>query len=88
MKESKTVFICAVMALTATVIKIILNIGDAIPVNVGWSTDLICDILSVYVVCNSKVKKKVLLAVCGALIYIMIGVILATMATFGLIEAP
>lgn len=88
MKESKTVFICAVMALTATAMKIIVTIGEPFPVNMGWSTDLICDILSVYVVCNSKVKKKARLAICGALLYIFIGVILATMATFGLIEAP
>ena len=88
MKESKTIFICAVMALTADAMKILVNIGDVYPIQTGWATDLIFSIVSVWLIANSKVKHKVGLAVIGAVMYIAIGCILATMATFGLVEAP
>lgn len=88
MKESKTIFICAVMSLTADVMKIIVNIGDIYPIHTGWATNLIFSIISVWLIANSKVKHKAGLAVIGAAMYIAIGCILATMATFGLVEAP
>lgn len=88
MKESKTIFICAVMSLTADVMKIIANIGNIYPIHTGWATDLIFSIISVWLIANSKVKHKVGLAVSGAAMYIAIGCILATMSTFGLVEAP
>lgn len=88
MKESKTIFICAVMKLTADVMKIIINIGDIYPMRAGWATSLILSIVSVWLVANSKVKHKIGLAVVGAAIYIAIGTILATMSMFGLVEVP
>ena len=86
MKESKTIFICAVMSLTADVMKIIVNIGDIYPIYAGWTTDLLFSIVAVWIVANSKVKHKVGLAVIGAVMIIAIGCILATMSMFGLVE--
>jgi hypothetical protein len=88
MKESKTLFICAVMKLTADVMKIIVNIGDIYPVKVGWATSLILSIASVWLIANSKVKHKPILAVAGEVIFIAVVVILATMSVFGLVESP
>ena len=88
MKESKTLFICAVMKLTADLMKIIVNIGDIYPVKVGWATSLVLSVASVWLIANSKVKHKPILVVVGAVTFIAIGVILATMSVFGLVETP
>lgn len=86
MKESKTLFICAAMNLIADALKLIVNIGGIYPIHPGWATDMIFSIVSVWFIANSKVKNKVLLTVCGAVIYISIAAILATMEIFGLVE--
>lgn len=85
MKDSKTLFICAVTNLTALVMKIIVHIGSIYPIDARWSGALILDIVAVWLIVNSKVKHKVGLAVAGVVIYIAIGCILATMDMLGLV---
>lgn len=90
MKNSRIVFICAAMLICVTLISWVVNIltEGAILIKQGWATDLICDILSVYIVFTSKVKNKTGLFILGLAIYILVGVTLATLATFGLVIAP
>lgn len=85
MKDSKTLFICAVMYLTALVMKIIVNIGGSYPIDARWSGALILDIVAVWLIVNSKVKHKAGLAVAGVVIIFAIGCILATMDMLGLV---
>jgi hypothetical protein len=88
MKNSKTLFMCAVMALTADVMKIIVNIGDIYPINKGWATHLICSIVSVWLIFNSKVKHKIGLTILGVVTIFAITAALATLATLGIVEIP
>lgn len=90
MKNSRIVFICAAMLICGTLISWVVNIltEGAILIKQGWATDFICDILSVYIVFTSEVKNKTGLFILGMATYILVGVTLATLATFGLVIAP
>lgn len=86
MKESKTLFMCAVMALTVDVMKIVVNIGDIYPINKGWVTDLICTIVAVWIIAHSRIKHKVIFAIMGTATIFAIACVLATLSVFGIVE--
>ena len=86
MKNSKTIFMCAVMLIAAELAKIIISIGGIYNVYPGWVDSLALDIASIWIICKSEVKRKGVLVLCGVVLLLSAAVFIALLATFGLAE--
>lgn len=85
MKNSKTIFVCAVMLIAAEIAKIIVSVGDIYTFYAGWVNSLVLDVTAVWVVCNSEVKRKGLLALCGVLLLLLVTAFVATLSALGFV---
>jgi hypothetical protein len=86
MKNSKTIFICAVVLIAAELAKIFVSIGGIYNVYPGWVDSFALDVAAIWVVCKSEVKRKGMLALCGVLLLLFAAVIIAALSTFGFVE--
>ena len=85
MKNSKTIFICAVMLIAAGIAKIIVSVDDIYTFYAGWVHSLVLDVTAVWVVCNSEVKRKGLLAFCGVLLMLLVTAFIAALSVLGFV---
>lgn len=88
MRNSKTVYICAVIIVTALIAKILTSIGDGFKINQGWGDSMVMDIIAFWVLINSTAKQKYLLAPCGVLLYFAISVMIVMLSYTGLVVIP
>lgn len=88
MRNSKTIYICAVIIVTALMAKILASIGDGFKLHQGWADSIVIDIIALWVLMNSTAKQKYLLAPCGVLLYFAISVMIAALSYTGLVVLP
>lgn len=88
MRNSKTIYICAVIIVTALIAKILTSIGDGFKINQGWSDSIVMDIIAMWILVNSTVKHKWFLAVCGVVLFCLVSVIIVSLSYTGLVVLP
>ena len=88
MRNSKTVYICAVIIVTALIAKILTSIDTGFTIRQGWADSMVMDIIAFWVLINSTAKQKYLLAPCGVLLYFAISVMIVALSYTGLVVIP
>ena len=88
MRNSKTIYICAVIIVTALIAKILTSIGDGFKINQGWADSMVIDIIAFWVLINSTVKHKWLLTVCGVVLFCLVSVITVSLSYAGIVVLP
>ena len=88
MRNSKTIYICAVMIITALIAKILTSIDSGFTIRQGWADGMVMDIIAFWVLINSTAKQKCLLAICGVVLYFMIAVMIVMLSYLGLVVLP
>lgn len=88
MRSSKTIYICAVMIITALIVKMLISIGDGFKINQGWADSMVMDIIAFWVLINSTAKHKWLLAVCGVVLFCLVSVITVSLSYTGIVVLP
>lgn len=86
MKDNKFLLFLAGLNIFGEVAKIITSFGNGYMIAQGWSTGLIIDLLAVYILARSTEKHKWGYALLGGLAFISITVLIATLATLGLVH--
>ena len=86
MKENKFLLFLAGIDIFSEVAKIITSFGDGYLMTQGWATGLVIDLLAVYILATSTVKHKWVYAMLGGVAFISITVLIATLATLGLVH--
>lgn len=88
MRNSKTIYICAVMIITALIVKILTSIDTGFTIRQGWGDSIVMDIIAFWVLINSTAKHKWFLTICGVLLYFMISVMIVMLSYTGLVVLP
>lgn len=88
MRNSKTIYICAVIIVTALIAKILTSIGDGFKINRGWADSIVMDIIAMWILVNSTVKHKWFLTICGVVLNITIAVMIVALSYTGLVVLP
>lgn len=84
MKNNKLLLFLAGIDVFAIIAKIIASFGEGYMITQGWLSALVIDILSVYILTTSTVKHKWVYILYGAVAYIALCCLLATLSMFGL----
>ena len=85
MKKSRTVFICAAMNVAGEIAKIAISfIEGGYAIHPGWATKFTILILSIYVIFKSEIRRRWFYATLGALLYVLLTVLLASVDFFEL----
>lgn len=85
MKNNKLLLFLAGIKVFGIIAKIIASFGEGYMIPQGWLTPLVIDILAVYILTTSTVKHKWVYILYGAVAYIALCCLLATLSMFGLV---
>ena len=85
MRRNKFLLFLAGISIFAQIGKIVVNLGGAYMITQGWGNTLVINLLSIYILAKSIVKHKWVYALLGAVAYIAIVCLLATLSMFGIV---
>lgn len=88
MRNSKTIYICAVMVITGLIAKILASIDSGFTIRQGWVDSIVMDIIALWVLINSTVKHKWFLTICGVVLNITIAVTIVMLSYTGVVVLP
>ena len=88
MRNSKTIYICAVMIITALIVKILTSIDTGFTIRQGWADSMVMDIIAFWVLINSTAKHKWFLTICGVVLFCLASVIIVSLSYTGLVVLP